>query len=1119
MTDVGRIQIPVEVTGADQAARELGRTSKAYDDHAKKLEGTSRRMGGLRDGVKDMAGAYGVATTNLYGHARALEMSTRGMHDWGMQGVKAGALGVGAFALATRQGMKFDQVMSGVKAATGAQGKEFQRLRDAAIDWGSRTQFSATEVADSMVELGKAGYDVNETLDALPGTLDAAAASGEQMATVTGILVDTLTPFHLGAEQAAHVTDALAYAANETTSSIGELGEAMKYVAPVAAAAGIEFDETNAALLVLAKNGIKGSMAGTTLRGVLQSMSAPNKRVQKEMDAIGLSFRDVNGDLVPLGTGFDRLQAKLEKMPKAKADQFLARMFGRENIAGAQAFLAVGGEGLDKFTEASKKADGAAADFAATLRDNLGGDVEEFGGKIESAAITVTDDLTPALRGAIGVAGNAVDAFMDMDDGLRKVIVTSAAVGSAGVLALGAFGVAASSAATGAAFLMRGIAPLAGGLSMLGTGIASMTLNASAGSGALYALSGAMLANPLLTGAIVVGGIVAAGIALSNWADNGDRMRMSAEQAAAAVNKLDEASRALAGTNLSQKEADLQQVVAVKELSAARKHLRDVQRSGKASAAELEEAQLGVAQAELRVERAAQGAATAREENTKTINAMRSSLKTNRQVLAEEAAIQEEARAGIKRWGDAVRDGSVDAATGNREIARYSKALKTSQERAGQAQAAIANAADEFRDLGPAAKGSADEVREIGNLLAGLPKDVRVNVTVMTNQINNRPAGAGTYAPPVPNYGGGGGRAQGRSARGLNKGGAEVMGKSRGPSLPSGSGGLNGDAFDQGGSQTYLGAIAASPTLGGLLESAAMQAQPTAGYLEGSIGASQSRAEKLIAERKRLEQKLIPPARARVAKAKAALKKANAAVKAANAALKKAKGKSAIAAAKKKKDQADNQRDAAVRALDAANDNLQKLTGRRDETGVELQSLASDIMTDEQALEELTATRDADGNIVAYGAGAIAGIQSDPAGLQASIDAQTAAANAAENLRREALGMESLEEEARRAQLNAIRVANGLPPLAPGQSASSAAQDATATLQAELDRIKSANRPGQAYQVGVGFGANGAVTNISGLTIQAGSYAEGQAAAQGFLDALGTGGTAQAFQSNTTVVR
>lgn len=412
--------------------------------------------------VTSLQRGLATASRDVNTFAKHADKTGQSMQRMGKTSLKAGvALGAG-IAVAVRAGMKFDKQMSVVRAATQANEKDFQRLRQAALKWGANSQFSATQVAEAMTEMGKAGFKTNQTLSALPGVLAAAAASGESMATVSNIMVNTLTGFGLAAGKATMVSDALAFSANATTASIGDFGEALKYVAPVAKAAGISFHETNGALIALAKVGIQGSMAGTSLRGVLQSMLAPNKRVSKSMKEIGLSFRDAKGNMLPLAANVDKLRVVLARMPKSKADQFLARMFGRENIAAAQAFLDIGGKGLRKFEQQSIKSAGSAAKFASILRDNLSGDLENMGGAAETAAIKIADDLTPSLRGIAKSVTSVINAFNSMDPAERKLIVTTAALGAAFLTFTGIVGVVGGAVVRGVGFMSKGAGAVLG---------------------------------------------------------------------------------------------------------------------------------------------------------------------------------------------------------------------------------------------------------------------------------------------------------------------------------------------------------------------------------------------------------------------------------------------------------------------------------------------------------------------------------------------------------------------------------------------------------------------------------------------------------------------------------
>lgn len=437
---------------------------------AKATTGINKNLGGVH-------AAFTRAGTRAMMFGNRVDSAGKKMQRAGKSTMKAGALvGIG-IGFALRSGIKFDQVMSNVRAATQASTKDFKRLRKAALDLGSSTQFSAREVAEAQVEMGKAGFKTAQILAALPGVLDAAAASGESMATVANIMVNSLTGFGMAAKDAQVISDGLAFSANETTASISDFGEALKYVAPVARQAGLSFHETNGALIALAKVGIKGSMAGTALRGMLLDMQAPSNLAASQMKTLGLTFRDAQGNMLPFAQNIDRLKAKLKDMPKSKADKFLRDLFGVQQMAAARQFLEIGGAGLDKFTAQSKKSKGAAEDFAAVLRDNLGGDLERMKGSAETAAIKISDDLTPAIRGVTGEMTKMIDKFNELDPTTRKAISQLIAATAVFLTFAGMLGLVGGTVVRGVALMIKGFSPLFKIVAKLGSAFRAMSFN------------------------------------------------------------------------------------------------------------------------------------------------------------------------------------------------------------------------------------------------------------------------------------------------------------------------------------------------------------------------------------------------------------------------------------------------------------------------------------------------------------------------------------------------------------------------------------------------------------------------------------------------------------------
>lgn len=312
------------------------------------------------------------------------------------------AIGIGKlFSEAVKTGMDFEAQMSRVKAISGATGEEFAKLKEQAKQLGADTAFSATEAAEGMENLASAGFSTSEIIAAMPGMLDLAASSGEDLASSADIAASTLRGFGLEASSAGHVADVLAKNAAATNAAVADTGEAMKYVAPVAKTMGIEFEETAAAIGIMADAGIKGSQAGTTLRGALSRIAKPTKAMQETMDSLGLSFYDSNGKMKSLADITEMLETKMSGLTDEQKNQALVTLFGQESLSGMMALMDRGSGEVRKLTDEYKNCDGSAKDMAKTMQDNLSGAVEEFGGSVESLGIEIFENIEGPLKKAV----------------------------------------------------------------------------------------------------------------------------------------------------------------------------------------------------------------------------------------------------------------------------------------------------------------------------------------------------------------------------------------------------------------------------------------------------------------------------------------------------------------------------------------------------------------------------------------------------------------------------------------------------------------------------------------------------------------------------------------------
>lgn len=343
------------------------------------------------------------------------------------------AIGVG-IGVAVAKFSEFDQQMSSVQAATHESAENMGILRDAALEAGESTVYSATESAAAIEELAKAGVSTADILSgALGGSLDLAAAGELGVARAAEITSTALNQFGLDGGQAAHVADVLAAGAGKAMGSVDDLANGLKFVGPVAAAMGVSLEETTGVLALFAQQGIIGEQAGTSLRGVLSSLTSPSKEARKEIEALGLTLYDSEGNFLGLENAAGQLSKAYTDMDGASRDASLGIIFGRETVTAATALYKAGAEGVDEWTQAVDDS-GFAAETARARLDNLAGDVEALGGAFDTALIQTGSGANDVLREMVQGLSALVDMYNDLPEPVQTATLLIGA--AAGAIAL-----------------------------------------------------------------------------------------------------------------------------------------------------------------------------------------------------------------------------------------------------------------------------------------------------------------------------------------------------------------------------------------------------------------------------------------------------------------------------------------------------------------------------------------------------------------------------------------------------------------------------------------------------------------------------------------------------------
>ena len=325
----------------------------------------------------------------------------------------------------------FESAMSNVKAISGATGEEFDELRQKAIDLGGSTAFSATEVADAMTEMAKAGWNTEQIIAGMGGVLDAAAASGESLGTVSTIVANAITGFGMEAAESTQVADLLTQAANAGTIGINDLGESFKYIAPVAGSMGLSIEDVTTALSAMSMSGIIGSQAGTSLRGVLTRMVKPTDQVAAAMNELGIVLTNSDGTFKSLDQILSEMRGSFSGLTDEQKTYYAATLAGQDGMSGLLSLLNVSQEEYDEIAASMDNASGVAKETAEVMRDNLSADVEELMGSLESLAITLASLIVPALRDFVQWLTQLVNKFAAISPETQKTILMIAGIAAA----------------------------------------------------------------------------------------------------------------------------------------------------------------------------------------------------------------------------------------------------------------------------------------------------------------------------------------------------------------------------------------------------------------------------------------------------------------------------------------------------------------------------------------------------------------------------------------------------------------------------------------------------------------------------------------------------------------
>lgn len=324
-------------------------------------------------------------------------------------------------------GAKFQLSKLGADKASAA----MQALKDSARGVGAETEYTAAEAAQGLEFLAMAGFTAEQAIAALPAMVDLATASNSDFARASDIASDALGAFGLASKDAQiqatnlkRITDVFAQTTASANVNMEDLYESMKMGGPIMTTAGQSLESFAAMAAIMGNAGIKGSLAGTTLKNTVDRLVAPVGDAKATLKKLNVEIADSGGNMRDVADILSDFADATKGMGSAQRTATISTVFGMRAVSGIATILDNGIPTLREYRAGLEKAGGASKRMADEMRQSLGNRIKVIQSGLTELGIKVIEAFRDKFPNALESAIKAISSF-DVEpivSGIKRIV-------------------------------------------------------------------------------------------------------------------------------------------------------------------------------------------------------------------------------------------------------------------------------------------------------------------------------------------------------------------------------------------------------------------------------------------------------------------------------------------------------------------------------------------------------------------------------------------------------------------------------------------------------------------------------------------------------------------------